>query len=150
MDRISICSLNCQGLGDPKKRRDVLDHLRSKNYSILCLQDTHFTKQNENIIRAEWGYKVLFNSYTSQSRGVAIFIKNNFDFTLHNSYSDQSGNILILDIEIDQHRLTLANIYGPNNDDPTFYQNLQTLITQQGNTDEIKNKPIIPMRDNKL
>ena len=130
MDKISICSLNCQGLGDPRKRRDVLDHLKSKDFSILCLQDTHFTKKIENVIRSEWGYKVFFNSFNSQSRGVAIFLRNNFDITVHNSYSDETGNILILDIEIEQHRLTLVNIYGPNNDDPTFYRNLQKLITQ--------------------
>ena len=135
MDKISICSLNCQGLGDPRKRRDVLDHLRSKDFSILCLQDTHFTKKIENVIRSEWGYKVFFNSFNSQSRGVAIFLRNNFDITVHNSYSDETGNILILDIEIEQHRLTLVNIYRPNNDDPTFYRNLQKLITQQGNAD---------------
>ena len=92
MDKLKICSLNCQGLGDSKKRRDVLDYLRSKGYSMLCLQDTHFTKNIEKIIRAEWGYQVYFSSYTSQSRGVAIFIRNNFEFKLHNSVVDETGN----------------------------------------------------------
>ena len=80
MDKISICSLNCQGLGNSKKRRDVLNHLRDKKFSILCVQDTHFLKQNENFIRNEWGYEAYFSSFTSQSRGVAIFLQNTFEF----------------------------------------------------------------------
>ena len=80
MDKISICTLNCQGLGDPHKRRDVLHYLRDKRFSIICVQDTHFTKNNENVILNEWGYKVFFNSFSSSSRGVAIFLRNNFEF----------------------------------------------------------------------
>ena len=77
MDKIKLCSLNVQGLGKPTKRRDVLNHLRKQNFSIICLQDTHFTKSTENIITNEWGYNAYFNSFSSQSRGVAIFLNNN-------------------------------------------------------------------------
>ena len=125
MEKISICSLNCQGLGESKKRRDVLDYLKRKQFSIICLQDTHFTKNLENQIRAEWGYKTFFSSFSSQSRGVAIFLRNNFEFTIHNSYSDSYGNQMILDIEFEDERITLVNIYGPNNDNPTFYEDLE-------------------------
>ena len=98
MEGVKICSLNCQGLGDDKKRRDILNYLRDLKYSIICLQDTHFSHEKERIIRNEWGYKVFFSSYKSNSRGVAIFFKNDFEFIIHNNYSDDSGNILILDI----------------------------------------------------
>ena len=72
-NNISICSLNCQGLGDSKKRRDVINYLKDKNFSIICLQDTHFDKGLESVIRAEWGYKALFSSFGTNSRGTAIF-----------------------------------------------------------------------------
>ena len=39
MNKIKICSTNTKGLGDPAKRRDVLDYLRNQNYSIICLQE---------------------------------------------------------------------------------------------------------------
>ena len=116
MDKITICSVNCQGLGNPSKRRDVFNYLRNSNYSILCLQDTHFTKDIEKIIKSEWGYKVYFSSFSSQSRGVAILFKNNFEFIVHSFYNDQKGNMIILDIEISKHRITLVNLYGPNFD----------------------------------
>ena len=137
MDKINICSLNCQGLGDPKKRRDVLHYLRNKHFSIICLQDTHFTGDIEKIISSEWGYKAVYNSYNSRSRGVAIFFRNDFEFEIHSMFKDNSGNILILDIEIDKQRLTLVNLYGPNKDDPSFYEDIKKRVVRLGNNNII-------------
>ena len=133
MEGVKICSLNCQGLGDDKKRRDILNYLRDLKYSIICLQDTHFSHEKERIIRNEWGYKAFFSSYKSNSRGVAIFFKNDFEFIIHNNYSDDSGNLLILDIEIDSNRFLLITLYGPNKDDPGFYTNLMNKIAGLNN-----------------
>ena len=41
---VKIVSVNCQGLSDPRKRRDVFHYLRQKSYSIYLLQDTHFDR----------------------------------------------------------------------------------------------------------
>ena len=73
---VKIVSVNCQGLSDPRKRRDVFHYLRQKSYSIYLLQDTHFDPKMENCIWAESGYKSYFASYNS--RGVAILFNNNF------------------------------------------------------------------------
>lgn len=40
---VKILSVNCQGLGDIAKRRDVFNYLRSLKYNLYCLQDTHPT-----------------------------------------------------------------------------------------------------------
>ena len=123
MDRgFTCCSMNCWGLADVKKRKDVFNFLRSKQFSVYFLQDTHFTKEKELIIRADWGFECIFNSYTSQSRGVAILINNNFEYKIHNIFRDNKGNVLIVDITICNIRLTLVNLYGPNTDDPMFYK----------------------------
>ena len=127
-DKIKICSMNCQGLGDNRKRRDVLNFLRKSNYSILCLQDTHFSKETENLIANEWGYKAYFSSFNSRSRGVAIFFQNNFEFKILNSFHDNSGNVLILNIELEKLTFLLVCLYGPNKDEPVFYQDLLTKI----------------------
>ena len=37
---------------------------------------------------------------------------------------DESGNKLILEVIIEGKRLTLINIYGPNRDDPDFYEEI--------------------------
>ena len=134
MDKITIASLNCRGLGDFKKRRDVFKYLREKNYSIIFLQDTHFSKQMENIVSSEWGYKIIFSSFKTNSRGVAVLFRNNFEFTLHNHCHDQNGNFIVLDLTVSNQRLTLVNLYGPNKDTPDFYNKLKNIVVRQGNT----------------
>ena len=124
-EKIRITSLNCQGLGNYDKRKDVFNFLRQKKYSIYCLQDTHFTEREENYIRAQWGYECFFSSYNSQSRGVAILFNNTFEYKLHKIKTDQQGNKLILDVTISGKRVLLVNIYGPNRDQPSFYEQLQ-------------------------
>ncbi len=129
--------MNCRGLGHFKKRRDVFNYLREKKFSIICLQDTHFEKKSEKQILAEWGYKAWFSSGTSNSRGVTILFTNNFEFKVHNCKYDPGGNFLILDVTIDDKRITLVNLYAPNKDSPDFFNDLKQNIIQQGNTNII-------------
>jgi hypothetical protein len=35
--------------------------------NVYMLQETHFTKENENIIEAEWGFKCIFSNCSSQN-----------------------------------------------------------------------------------
>ncbi|CAG2205215.1 E3.1.11.2 [Mytilus edulis] len=44
------------------------------------------------------------------------------------------GNFIILDITIQDYRKTLAAIYGPNNDDPVFFENIKHKISHYGNS----------------
>ena len=128
--KLSIASLNCRGLAMPDKRRDVLHYLRNKSYSIYCLQDVHFSKELESIVRAEWGFDCYFSSFTTNSRGVAILFNNNFTFKVHGCEMDELGNRLALDVEIEDYRITLVNIYGPNNDSPAFYDDLNDVVNE--------------------
>jgi exonuclease III len=47
MGFVKFLTVNCQGLGNIEKRKDVFPFLKSKNYDIYCLQDTHFTSEIE-------------------------------------------------------------------------------------------------------
>ena len=130
--KITITSMNCQGLGNPKKRRDVFHYLREKCYSICFLQDTHFTSELENYVRAEWGYKCYFASCNSNSRGVAILFNNNFEFEVKKVYKDLGGNFIFVSIRAMDKDLLLVNLYGPNRDDPGFYSELEKRILEVG------------------
>ncbi|MEM6816943.1 MAG: reverse transcriptase domain-containing protein, partial [Bacteroidota bacterium] len=116
-----------------KKRRDVLHYIRSKKASIICLQDTHFTSELAKTVDIEWGYKSFHSTFASNSRGTTILFNNNFEFKVLNHVEDTYGNYLILDIKIDDKRLTIANIYAPNKDSPEFFENLKENITNLGN-----------------
>ena len=125
-DSIKICSLNCRGLNDKVKRRDVLKYIRKKKFSIYCLQDVHWGKKWENMVRSEWGYETFVAGNTTNSRGVAILMNNNFDFKIRNVQRDKDGNWIILDIAI-------FCLYGPNDDQPNFYNNMKEMIDNIGN-----------------
>ena len=91
----------------------------------------------ENNIQSEWGYEVYFNSFTSQSRGIAIFLNNNFDYKVHNKLDDTSGNFLALEITFSNTRVSLVVIYGPNEDDPQFYKMVSEAISNLENDNVI-------------
>lgn len=132
---VKILTANCQGLGDNLKRQDVFNYLKSKNCDIYCLQDVHCTKHTENFIQTQWGNNnCIFSSATSNKRGVAVLFKKNLDMTMHSQFSDPEGNFIIIDITVDNHRFNLITLYGPNNDSPTFFNNLM-LKAQSINND---------------
>ena len=133
---LKIASLNCRGLGEFTKRRDLFHFLREKKLSVYLLQDTHFTTEVEERVRREWGYDAFFSSFASNSRGVAILINNNIDYKLINVTKDLNGNYIILRIEAFETRFVIVNVYGPNDDQPNFYINLEDTIRSSG---EIEN-----------
>ena len=98
MDSIKISSFICQGLGDMRKRRGGFHYLKQKSYSICCLQDTHFNAKLEKYVRSEWRYKCFFESYRSNSRGVAAMFMNNFEIKVNDVKRDENGNFIIISL----------------------------------------------------
>lgn len=129
-NKLKVLTLNCQGLNDFNKRKNVLKNLKMKNYNIYFLQDTHFNEKEEILIQSQWGSKAFFNSYKTNSRGVAILLNNNFEYKVHNVHKDNSGNYLILDTTTENMNLLLVNIYGPNLDKPNFYSEIKVKLTR--------------------
>jgi len=64
---------------------------------------------------------VFFSSYHSNSRGVCIFLTDTFEYTIHNIRKDNNGNMIALNITIEKIKLTLINLYAPNDDNPSLF-----------------------------
>ena len=45
-----------------------------------------------------WGYDCILNGNNTDSSGVAVLFKNNFDFRLQTVIRDDEGKYIILDI----------------------------------------------------
>ena len=74
------------------------------------------------MVRAMWGYDCILNGNNTNSNGVAVLFKNNFDFRLHTVIRDDEGKYIILDIEMLGKRMTLVNLYAPSSrDHPEFF-----------------------------
>ncbi len=102
--------------------RQVFTFLKNKRADIIFLQETHCTDNLENIWRSEWGSKAIFSNGTSNSTGVGILFHKDLHCNILNTIKDTNGRILCLDIEIESVRLTVCNLYAPNNDDPDFFK----------------------------
>ena len=73
MAELKILSFNVQGQGGIKKR--CFNYLQNKNFDILCLQDTHFTSDQEIHIRNRWEGNCYFSAAPqSNARSVPIFL----------------------------------------------------------------------------
>ena len=66
-----------------------------------------------------------------------VLINNNFDQEVTKVIRDTNGNFIILEIIVQKQKITLANIYGPNEDKPQFYNNLKQKIDELGNDNVI-------------
>lgn len=137
-DHLTIFSQNCRGgLSVATKRRDLFHYMKSKKYNIICLQDTHINNKLESFIKAEWGYDAYFSSYTTNSRGVMVLINNNFEQKVERVKTDKNGNFIILDMKIQNKKITLVNLYGPNEDNVQFYDNLTKKVAEFENENVI-------------
>lgn len=132
--KLNILSLNVQGLGDSKKCRDVINFLKGKKPNICCIQDTHFTDKCIPYVRSSWGFECYFSNHTTQSRGVAILINNNFDFKFVSVETDDNGNLIRLDFKSCDKTISLFCLYGPNNDSPDFYSSIRDVIINIDNS----------------
>ena len=73
------------------------------------------------MVREDWGGSCVFNSFSSQARGVAIFLKKDSTAKIVDKYTDTDGNILAILIIFQEKRILLQGLYGPNTDSPLFY-----------------------------
>ena len=106
------------------KRRETFRWLKMKKYAVYFLQEVHCPEDKEHIWSAEWGYSAIFSSFSSASAGVCVLFNDNFNFQILKSFSDPQGRFVMVDIKLESKILTLVNIYVPNEDKPTFFQNV--------------------------
>ena len=66
----------------------------------------------------------FFSSYTTMSRGTMVLLNNNFEQKVKKVKTDKNGNFIIVDMEIQGREISLASIYGPNEDNLNFYETL--------------------------
>ena len=70
--KFRILSFNPNSIGKNPKRAKILEAIKKKNANIILFSDTRISAEIEPMVKAEWGGKANFGSYTSQARGVAI------------------------------------------------------------------------------
>ena len=74
VSKFKILSFNPNSMGKNPKRSKILQAIRKKKANIILFSDTRISAEIEPIVKAEWGGKANFASFSSQARGVAIFL----------------------------------------------------------------------------
>jgi exonuclease III len=138
---LNVNSLNMASANKPSHVRKLYGILKLKTDFIL-MSDVRAsnkslvssTKDLISIFRNnQYGsYSSFFNS-TKNKRGVCILIKNDLTFSELDRRADAEENYLLLKLRIRGTVIILGAIYGPNNFDPNFFDNLETDITALGN-----------------
>ena len=133
MSQIKITSWNVRGLREIAKIKQVLNRLKQLKSQVVFLQETHLGAAEVDRLQKRWPGQVLYAPYNNRARGVLILIHKSISFQVDNVICDQSGRYIIVQGNLSTLKLNLVCIYGPNDDNPIFFQNLfLTLSTLQG------------------
>jgi hypothetical protein len=133
---LSFAIQNCNSLGlsgstanfDMKLAAIVLskaDVILLSDTRVVSLKGVSSTQRIQNSLRdcKLCSYSIRFNS-NSNSRGVAILIKNALQYNIIKEYRDDSEN----DTEINGIRYGIGAIYGPNNTSREFYRFIKNTL----------------------
>ena len=128
-----VLSANCQGLRDNKKRVDVIHYFKETGAHIICLQDTHLTEKDTASFCNIWPGQFCLHGQSTNSRGVAILFRENFECKIISINKDSEGNLIHLDIETQGTKIKLLNIYAPNIDNPSYFRRVENLLLESNN-----------------
>lgn len=130
---LSVISLNVNGIRDQMKRHNFFHFLRNTRADIILLQETHSTLQDERVWSNEWGNRIVFCHGTNFSKGVAILFNRLNSAEKLQVTIDLNGRFVIMELRIENIEFLLINVYGPNEDDSSFYIRLFELIENKQN-----------------
>lgn len=120
MTKVRFISRNIKGLGSAVKRSKVFGHLKRLKPDIVFLQETHMRTNEKMRLRCPWVAEVFRSSFNSKARGVAILIGKSVPFT-ETKISDKEGRYLIIVATLHRNPVLLVNVYAPNFDKPSFF-----------------------------
>jgi exonuclease III len=140
---LKIAAQNCQSLNISTKSDKTLKKILAVvkgGEDIIFLSDV---KMNSSIqIHAvhdvekkfnNLGYEFFHNSTTS-TRGVGILIKKNKFKSVVAKTHDVNNNFLLLKVELEHGICLLGSVYGPNENDMVFFDDLNGIKNLECNT----------------
>ena len=118
-------------MSDVIKRRSIFDYYR-KRADIIVIQETHSTRNNENVWINEWGNTILFDHGENNARGVCVLIKKGFTGTVSNVKISNQGRYIVFDLKVEGLDYTCVAIYAPNKDTPQFFREIDETLLNRG------------------
>lgn len=132
--KLTICSINVNSFnvstissGNAKVYLKI-EGITAHKYDIIFITDCRLAnkgKEVEKLMRLSLNgnYELFYNS-NMEKRGVCIAIKKNLGFEIQDTMKDALQNYIFLRIKIQGHDLLLGCIYGPNGNNPVFFNEI--------------------------
>ena len=134
---VKVCSYNVKGLGNKEKRRIIFQWLKDNKVDICLIQEDHYTSTFKETWAKDWDGDMYFSGNNSRSMGVGILLNNTLNIKVKSSIEITEGRILVLNAGLNEKEITLINVYGPNKDDITFLQKIETFCNENENENYI-------------
>ena len=126
---LRLISINVRGLREVVKRRAIFNYYRQRA-NIICLQETHSTTEEELKWEFEWGGDIVYSHGNSKARGVCILLQKGMKKLISDIERDDCGRRIKINIVINSVVLCICNIYAPNLDKPSFFDETFKIVTQ--------------------
>jgi exonuclease III len=138
MPQISFAAQNCNSLNISmccEKQFKKIAAIACLNTCIIFLSDLRLgnNKAIDDLTSAflyndNCSYDFHYNSSRNR-RGVGILIKHNLNYSVHQVLKDDAENLITLIISVNDIRIKLISIYGPNtNNDMNFFRYLRNFL----------------------
>ena len=132
-DKCDLCigSLNARGLNNARKRKSIFQWAMKNKFDVFFVQETYSNIDIESQWKNEWGGEIIFSHGTNHSKGSMIMFKPGFSGTFVSKKCDRNGRYVISEIEKDDVKFTLVNVYAPNkeNEKKLFFHELSNVLT---------------------
>jgi exonuclease III len=125
----NVCSLN---ISKPnKKTHSKIITVTKTGADIIFLSDTRLNSDKQIAGVNDIVKKIRFMGYSfyhdsrKNSRGVAVLLSNRINYAIKDTFCDENCNMLLQKLVIGNISITLGSIYGPNDDDENFFNQLE-------------------------
>ena len=111
-----------------KNTKTKVTSVLNLNSDIIFLSDVRLgnkAKHVSDLFRLRYRF---FHHSTQARRGVAVLIRNELSFILDRIIKDDDENCILLDGTISGQKVAIGSIYGPNDDNRTFFEFLDSAL----------------------
>ena len=112
--RLSITTLNVNGINAPIKRYRIAECIRKHDSNICCLQENHLRTNFLYRLKVKGWKKYSKQTGREKKAGVAILISDKIDFKTRTMKRDLEGHFITYKRRIHQENINSINIHAPN------------------------------------
>ena len=111
-----ILAWNVNILGPKETQRRFIYSIKKTQANLIVLIDTQLSETLETCVKNLWGQRCYFNSLCSNSRGIAVLIKDGIDLENIQWHNIIEGNFSKLTFTFKKENYMIKCLYAPNKD----------------------------------